>query len=268
MYGNGHYNQRPPGGGYDGYHGPPRPPPGYGGEQQFIMYPPGMYPPGMFPPGVPRGPPPRGPPPGYNGPPPPGVPPPMHHGQRGPPRGPPPGYHRPPRGPPQNGEESSAPIDPRQRMLLPAEMCRKVAAGDVGAVKDWLMRGGHIDAHAPEDGWLNATMLTAAAFNGQEQIVRELLYFNAAKVSLDETDTHGCAETPPRRRRAPPQRPPAAAATAQPPAHRRSPLSLLSSSAGARRSSGRARAATTPSPSCSSTTELPSTCKTPRAARP
>ena len=60
MYGNGHgYQQRPPGGGYDGYHGPPRPPPGYGGEQQFIMYPPGMYPPGMFPPGVPRGPPPR-----------------------------------------------------------------------------------------------------------------------------------------------------------------------------------------------------------------
>ena len=148
----------------------------------------------------------------------------MHHGQRGPPRGPPPGYHRPPRGPPQNGEESTAPIDPRQRMLLPAEMCRKVAAGDVGAVKDWLMRGGHIDAHAPEDGWLNATMLTAAAFNGQEQIVRELLYFNAAKVSLDETDTHGCAETPPPRRRRrrhsdrpPPQRPPGHPLTA---AHR------------------------------------------------
>ena len=50
-------------------------------------------------------------------------------------------------------------------------------------------------AHTSHDGVGRA----AAAFNGQEQIVRELLYFNAAKVSLDETDTHGCAETPPPR---------------------------------------------------------------------
>ena len=52
MYGNGHYNQRPPGGGYGGYHGR-RGSTRLGRRAQFIMYPPGMYPPGMFPPGVP-----------------------------------------------------------------------------------------------------------------------------------------------------------------------------------------------------------------------
>ena len=187
----------------------------------------------------------------------------MHHGQRGPPRGPPPGL------------PASARPAAKRRGVVGAD---RPAPAHAAARRDVPEGGGErrrrgqglADARRSHrrsregDGWLNATMLTAAAFNGQEQIVRELLCFNAAKVSLDETDTHGCA---PRRRDAPLRTTTVTArrrSDRQPPAHRRSPLSLLpppqvlGAHLGVRARPRLHRQAAPPPP------QRPSTCKTPR----
>ena len=56
--------------------------------------------------------------------------------------------------------------------MLPSDLLHAAKRGEIKKITKWLRKGGSIDAQNPDHG---STLLHSAVFNGQYELVRDLL---------------------------------------------------------------------------------------------